>query len=318
MSPPRGGDIPPSSVPCLFINNVTDNERYLDYCKERKQSRERVKRTIDKPLLSYDRKCGEMLFLNASYLLEHAYERCAFLTITTPQNLSYWTEEGWEEARNRFRSWICHKGGLPFVFGSSCRWCRVIEPQRRGAIHWHVLIDTGTDIRTGVDFKAFAREDYRSAGKALKGMWARMRKSAKAYRLGRCEIMPIKADKYEAAARYIGKYISKGIVREVIEKEIEGNQKPPHSRRVGFSSGWRVANTRFAWLGDSADAWRRGVSRFAEILGITSYEDLKEVCGKKWAYYNREYIQSLGIKIIKGNSVLLGYSCPSYGTPSKL
>jgi hypothetical protein len=40
---------------------------------------------------------------------------------------------------------------------------------------------------------------------------------------------------------------------------------------------------------------RRGVSRFAEILGITSYDDLKVVCGKKWAYYNRDYIQSLGL-----------------------
>lgn len=107
--------------------------------------------------------------------------------------------------------------------------------------------------------------------------------------------MPIKADKYEAAARYIGKYISKGIIRELVEKESEGKQKPPHSRRVVFSSGWRVANTRFVWLTDSADAWRRGVARFAEILGITSYEDLKEVCGKKWAYDNRDFIQSLGI-----------------------
>jgi hypothetical protein len=121
-----------------------------------------------------------------------------------------------------------------------------------------------------------------------------MRKSAKAYRLGRCEIMPIKSDKYLAAARYLSKYISKGIVREVCEKESEWKQKPSHSRRVGFSSGWRVANTRFAWLSDSADTWRRGVSRFADFLGITSYEDLKKVCGKKWAYDNREYIQSLG------------------------
>ena len=295
ITPPRGGVIPPSSVPCLFINNVTENESFSAYCKAESKGRGRVKRTIEHPLLSYDRKCAEMLFLNASYLLENALERCAFLTITTPQNLPYWTKEGWEEARKRFRSWVCHKGGLPFVFGSGCRWCRVIEPQSRGAIHWHVLIDTGADIRTGVDFEAFARREYSTAGKALRGMWSRMRKSAKAYRLGRCEIMPIKADKYEAAARYIGKYISKGIVREVFEKESEGKQKPPHSRRVGFSSGWRVANTRFVWLGDSADAWRCGVSRFAAILEITSYEDLKKVCGKKWAYYNRGYIQSLAL-----------------------
>lgn len=294
MSPPRGGDIPPADVPCLFTNNVTGEKTFVNDSNVLKQSRGPQKRSIENPILSYDRKCAEMLFLNACFLLENALERCAFLTITTPQNLSYWTEEGWEEARNRFRSWVCHKGGLPFVFGSDCRWCRVIEPQKRGAIHWHMLIDTGVDIRTGVDFDALARGDYKSAGKALLGMWARMRKSSKAYNLGRCQIMPIKADKYEAAARYIGKYISKGIIRELVEKEMEGKRKPPHSRRVGFSSGWRVANTRFAWLSDSADTWRRGVSRFAEILGVTSYEDLKKVCGKKWAYDNREYIQSLG------------------------
>lgn len=294
IAPPPGGAMPPPSLPCLFINNVTNSDEYQCFRESSCTVQPNVKRTLFKPLLSYDRKCCEMLFLNASCLLESALEQCAFVTITTPQNLSYWTKEGWQDARKRFRSWTCHKSGLPYVFGSDRRWCRVIEPQRRGAIHWHVLIDTGTNIRTGVDFNAFAKGDYRSAGKNLRTMWARMRTSAKAYRLGRCEITPIKADKYEAAARYIGKYISKGIQRELMEHLAEGYNKPSHARRVGFSTGWRVANTRFAWLGDSADSWRRGVARFAQILGIKSYDELKLICGEKWAYYNRDFIQSLG------------------------
>ncbi|MEI7881811.1 MAG: hypothetical protein WCI95_13175 [bacterium] len=212
------------------------------------------------------------------------------MTITTPQNLSYWTMEGWKEARKRFRGWTCGKGGLSYVFGEGCDWCRVIEPQKRGAIHWHLLLDTGQDIRTGCDFEAFNRGDYRTAPPALRGMWARMRESMKGYKLGRPEIMPVKSDKWEAAARYCGKYICKGVKREQWEKLADQKERPAHTRRVGFSrGGWRVANPNFAWI-EHGEEWRNAVGCFARRIGVESYDGLSELLGKKWAFYCHEAI----------------------------
>ena len=272
---------PAAHLPCLYVNNViSKGKRKGDFGR---------KRSNENPILSSDRKAGESLFLNASALLARGVDRCAFVTITTPENLSYWTMEGWREARERFRSWTCNKSGLAYVFGE-CDWCRVIEPQKRGAIHWHLLLDTGQDIRTGCDFEAFNLGDYRTAPPALRGMWARMRESAKRYKLGRVEIMPTKSDKWEAAARYCGKYICKGVKREQWEKFKEQKERPAHTRRVGFSrGGWRVANPNFAWI-EQGTQWREAVALFAEKVGAQTMQELSEILGKKWAFYCHENI----------------------------
>lgn len=283
-----------SPLPCLFKHNVPENREKqarltANYRAKRHEKSVDGKRTFDKPLLSRDRKAAETLFLNASELLGRGVECCAFVTMTTGDNLSYWTPDGWEAARNRFKAWISHALGFEYVFGK-CDWCRVIEPQRRGAIHWHLLIALGVDIRTGVDFDAFNRGDYRSAGCALRGFWSRLRESAERYGFGRCEIMPIKSEKWEAAARYVGKYISKGIRREVFEFECEQKARPLHSRRVGYSAGgWRVANLHFSWL-DSGEPYRRAVEWWALSNGIETYEEIKTVFGKRWAWRNKKGI----------------------------
>lgn len=295
-APAPGGSAPGASpLPSLFVHNVIGHDEKqaalsAKWKAERRSKTTDGKRTFDVPFVARDRKTAESLFLNASALLGRGVERCAFVTITTQQNLSYWTPEGWEAARTRFRSFVGNKGGLAFVFGD-CDWCRVIEPQRRGAIHWHLLIDVGRDIRSGVDFEAFGRKDYRSAGPELRGMWSRMRESAKRYNLGRVEIMPIKSEKWEAAARYVGKYISKGIKREVWEYLCDEKERPSHSRRVGYSTGgWRRANSNFMWL-ESGSEWRKAVQYFALSNGLETYSSLSEVFGKKWAFFNRKTIQ---------------------------
>lgn len=302
----RPGDAGPVvSLPCLFIHNVTkrDEKRALELSEKWAQmgsKSDRQRKLSDKYMLGRDKKAAESLFLNASALLGRGVERCAFVTITTAQNLSYWTPEGWKAARDRFRSWSGHKNGLAYVFGAGRDWCRVIEPQRRGAIHWHILIDCGVDIRAGVDFEAFERRDYRSAGPALRGLWSRMRESAKRYGLGRVEIMPVKSDKWEAAARYVGKYISKGIAREGWERYCDGKVKPDHARRVGFSAGgWRVSNTQFSWL-VSGSEWREAVKWFAISNGCEDYGDLRRIFGKRWAWRNRENIME-GFKEFREN-----------------
>lgn len=296
----RAGGEPGAALPCLYTSNVTEQSvkaqelsaKYKAVLAKNRAKNYREKYLGKRLVQAYDRKSAQCLFLNASGLLGRGVERIAFVTLTTGENHSYWTKEGWGAARDKFRSWIGHKTGLASVFGPSRDWVRVIEPQRRGAIHWHMLIDCGVDIRTGVDFEAFARGDYRTACPSLRSMWANLRKSCKAYGFGRSSVEPIKSDKWEAAARYVGKYISKGIGREVQEFECEGVLRPDHSRRIGYSSGWKVANTDFAWV-DSGDTWRRGVGIFAEMVDCQDMRQLRLKVGKSWAYRNRGLIGAL-------------------------
>ena len=53
----------------------------------------------------------------------------------------------------------------------------VVEPQghRGNAVHYHLLVVCPDDIRTGFDFEAIQRRDYRSASSTLRGMWSTLR-----------------------------------------------------------------------------------------------------------------------------------------------
>lgn len=290
-----------SPLPCLYIHNVTRQCENLSQKQAQISDKWRGNQGLAKAdrgrlcgsITGREKKAGNMLFLNAANLLQRGVERCAFVTITTPENMSYWEKKGWEKARALFRSWIGHKTGLPYVFGFGRDWCRVIEPQRRGAIHWHMLIDLGegVDIRTGVDFQAFKNRDYRTASPALRSIWARMRESGKAYKLGRVEIMPVRDPKWEACARYVGKYLSKAVQREVWENACDQKVRPLHARRVGFSKGGRVATIHYSWLNEGRE-WRRGVELLAIACGAENYGDLKEILGPKWAWNNRDVIEN--------------------------
>jgi hypothetical protein len=156
-----------------------------------------------------------------------------------------------------------------------------------------MLIDLGegVDIRSGVDFQAFKARDYRTAPPALRSIWAKMRESGKRYGLGRVEIMPVRHPKWEACARYVGKYLSKAIHREVFENVCESVKRPLHARRIGFSKGGRVATIQYSWLKDGED-WRRGVQLLAVACGAENYTDLKEILGPKWAWNNKDRIHN--------------------------
>lgn len=291
----------PSGLPCLYIHNVTDKCENLSEKLVKLSSDWQAKQGLTKYdkkrangyIAPREKKAANMLFLNAAALLQRGIERCAFVTITTPQNMSYWEKDGWSEARELFRSWVGHAGGLPYVFGPDRDWCRVIEPQRSGRIHWHMLVDLGegVDIRTGIDFEAIKNRDYRSAGPVLRGIWARMRDSAKRYGLGRVEVLPVRHPKWEACARYVGKYLIKSIHRESWENLCDQKKRPLHARRIGFSKFGRVATVQYSWLKEGQE-WRRGVELLACACGAETYAELKQILGPKWAWNNKDRIQN--------------------------
>jgi hypothetical protein len=169
---------------------------------------------------------------------------------------------------------------------------RVLERQKSGRIHYHLLVVLPDDIRTGVDFDAFADRDYRSANNHLRREWAFWRKTAGMYGFGRTELMPIRSDA-NALGQYVGKYIGKHIgQREERDKGV---------RLVSYSKDARMATSKFANVDKYSTEWRAKVLTFSRIVQgwkpharIRTMDDLATVLNdKRWSYTWRNFILDL-------------------------
>lgn len=166
----------------------------------------------------------------------------------------------------------------------------VFERQKSGRIHYHLLVVLSFDLKTGVNFDEFAKNNYRSASPQLRSEWAFWRKTAKAYGFGRTELMPVK-NNTEAISRYVGKYIAKHIEsRPSSDKGV---------RLVRYSRGARAGTCNFMFLSKGSMSWRESVGIFAEILSrelnrpISGLDDIKSVLGPRWAYHCRPYLRDI-------------------------
>jgi hypothetical protein len=187
-----------------------------------------------------------------------------------------------KEAQRRLNSLATHV--LRPRYGSAIR---VIERQKSGRIHYHLLVNVGADIRSGCDFNAFARRDYRTAPAALRAEWAFWHRTAKAYGFGRTELLPVMSNS-AAVGRYVGKYIAKHL-----------GQRQERDRGVRLVSyiGSRVATVKFAWAGPRGLHWRKGLEALArdlsaarEIVGA-SPEAMRRRYGKSWCWKWRAQIE---------------------------
>ena len=155
----------------------------------------------------------------------------------------------------------------------------VTERQQSGRVHFHLLVVLAADIRSGLDFAAIARGDYRTANAELRGEWAFWRKTAPLYGFGRHELLPVKSNG-EGIARYVGKYISKNV-----RQRSPADKGARLVRYIGFKPGDRKANTRLAWNNDHAQIWRHKLKAWAERNGMKDMEDIKKIFGPRWAYF---------------------------------
>ena len=261
------------SLPCLFSNNSNENEKISG-------SEEPDFEQIDarfKALQNLDRKRAFALGENCRYFIEkHGIERIGFLTLTF---LAMIVDP--KEAQAMFNSLAT--GVLRPMFGD---YVRVIEPhrkKRRGAIHYHLLVACPCDIRTGFDFDAIRRRDYRSASPGLRSIWARLRNRLPGYGFGRSELLPIKSTA-EGAARYVGKYLGKS--RSIRAGDTDGVSWKG-VRTVQYSQGWRPVSLRFAWWegkeGGARD-WRDLCDAIGRRLEVDETEGLASVLGKRWSW----------------------------------
>ena len=203
-------------------------------------------------------------------------ERLGFLTLTFREHIT-----DAREARRRFNSLAT--GVIRPRYG---RALSVLERHKSGRIHFHLLVAMSADIRSGVDFGALARRDYRSAGDALRSEWAFWRRTAPAYGFGRTELLPVKSDA-EAMGRYVGKYLG---------KHFSARQEADRGIRLVSYIGERAATSRFSWATPRASAWRDGirllVSRLHELseLPEPTGEAAARHFGRSWVYRFRRQI----------------------------
>ena len=186
-----------------------------------------------------------------------------------------------KEAGERFNSLTSNL--FPELFG---RWVRVTEPhkygRRRGTVHFHLLVEVRQDIRSGVDFKALERRDYRSASPYLRDVWRLLRERLPAYGFGRSELLPLKSTS-EGVARYAAKYLSKGRMVRVMDRA-DGVRDWKGVRLVAYSRGFpRRAYVRFSWAFGAGREWRAFIGAVGQSLGIEDGAGMREVFGKSWA-----------------------------------
>jgi len=292
-APDQTGAADGAVLPCLFSNNSNESspntasgmeewerlERL--FAHRRKRAEERKAQSLN-TLSPQQRKSAAALAWNVQAMCdEYGVERIGFLTLTFAEHITTGKES--QRRYNSLRSGVL-RDQYPAII-------RVLERQTSGRIHYHLLVALDADIRTGFDFEAAKRRDYRSACPELKQQWAFWRKTAKHYGFGRVELLPIKSTR-EAIARYVGKYISKHISQRLPEDR--------GLRLVEYSGKGRVANTRFSWATTGAKEWRRKMASFAKLMGELfgfpnemPYTQMKSLLGATWAYKHREFIIDL-------------------------
>jgi len=287
---PTGGD----SLTCLYSNNTAQNSDFI-----------RQAILSSKSLFTpYHKKQAETIYLNtARFLKVHGLNYVGFLTLTFRENVT-----DAKEAYRRFCS--LRKHYLSKQYGE---WMLVKERQKRGAWHYHILIDCKVNIRTGVNWdevmpKKGKKANLRSCNAALKNLWGLNRAAMAKYGFGIPHLLPVRSNA-EAMARYVGKYLSKNVEGKLLS----GNTKNDKGVRLfSASSGFTRSSPKFSWNTDGAKEWRRKLKDFTLLIaGLENMDQLKEKYGPRWAYhlcesihYVDQHLTTKGLPVIDNGDLI--------------
>ena len=214
----------------------------------------------------------------------YGVENCGFLTLTFPDNVTCH-----KEASRRFNN--MNRRYLGTFYGE---WIWARERQKRGAWHYHLVVQCKGDIRTGFDWDEYRQwiTDYsqgkrrrlRTGNAFLRSLWEMNNRAFPSYGFGRVELLPIRST-VDAVASYVGKYISKQI-----------DQRPEEDKGVrltSHSAGFIAGSPKFSWNTEGAKAWRRNLALFAiHACGCTDHDEFLERAPRRWAYRFRKDIMS--------------------------
>ena len=247
---------------------------------------------LSKPAIKLSGSCkkmGRVIELEVQRLAKtYSVERLGFLTLTFRDDVG-----SIHEAQRRFHSLLTNCLSQHFKGGIT-----VWERFGHG-IHFHMIVVVDEDIRTGFDFEAVKRKDYRSACLYLREMWATLRVVLPEYDFGRHELLAVRTTA-EAVGRYVGKYISKHY-----EQRREEDRGARIVRFWGVAKQNRCASAQFAWVDGRAAIWRLGVKAFVGYnqnfsCGGMGWEGLRILGGPRWAFHLGREIWRLGVEVWKG------------------
>jgi hypothetical protein len=195
-----------------------------------------------------------------------------------------------------------HSLNTHFISKRYREWACVLETHRDGVWHFHVVVVTEFDNRTGTDVETLTnyqlpwgirrRKQYRNAALGAEGQV--LRETCCKYRFGRAELVPIRKSG-EAVARYLAGYLTK------TWKGLKAGRK---SRLVRFS---RRISSQFTliysiWnLGNLI--YRTRLKMAAAMLNFTDYGDYADYFGPRWHYFLGDIIAGIPIpfKFEKGD-----------------
>jgi hypothetical protein len=241
-----------------------------------------------------DAKSAFHLRLNVAAFVEHwGRDHCLFFTVTDEDNLHP------TQFARRWNSYLVRNGTWIVSF------IRVLEPQRKGRPHYHLLVAVLWDTRPdSFDWEAFdrcqrervanghsvlfreLRARYKaSAAPELVVLWALLRKVLPRYGLGRAELLPLRKGK-EAISEYVGKYLEAGLILR--RHSWKGCRRVEFDRRAKIA--WLCCTRVFAWSSPGAKAWRARVGELGAALGVLDMDGIRRSLGSKWAYKLREAI----------------------------
>lgn len=227
-------------------------------------------------------------------------EHLVFLTLTFDPKRA--AREGWNprspaDCQKKFKEFI--KSFVWEHYGS--RYIRIMERQKNGMLHYHVLIVVPFDARTGTDFEKLAEaEKVIRSGKiksgeelfaaalnpSMRAFWATLGRwgapgVATKAGFGIVRPEPIKSTG-EAISKYVGKYVAKHI-----ESRIAADKGV---RLVEYGQPMRIGNTKFAWVSENARQWRTKLPIWAASKGVTDFEELSKRFGPRWAWHFKDQI----------------------------
>ena len=297
-----GAEASEAKPSCLYSNNsikhrLTDEDRALLAGKTAEHEQEKLLAVLAcTSLLSpYWKRSAFTLYANVSRLISRAPSigHVGFLTLTHRENI---TDS--RETYRRFRSFNSNFLAPSENYGD---WVCVKEPQTKrgkkngdaGAWHYHILALLKDDIRKDFDYDVYENFlDHRKPGQRvptgntyLRSLWHELYQSVEKYGFGPIfSLEPIRSNE-EAMARYMGKYISKGLSQR--------HEDHKGVRLVSYSRGWSRNSMRFAWHSENASEWRRKLNLFAQSVGCTEFYQLTDKLGSGWAYRYAQDIMNI-------------------------
>ncbi len=243
---------------------------------------------------SAEAKSAFHLRLNVASFVEHwSRDHTLFFTVTDEDNVHP------TQFARRCNHYLRRNGEWIVSF------IRVLEPQKQGRPHYHLLVAVAWDTRPdGFDWTAFdgcqqerrsngptalfreLRARYKeSAAPELVALWSLLRKVLPRYGLGRAELLPLRKGK-EAIAEYVGKYLEAGLTLR--KHSWKGCRRVEFDRRA--KNEWLACTRVFAWHSPGAKQWRRRVEQIGAALGVCDMGGIRRRLGSKWAYRLREAI----------------------------